>query len=467
MESAIKVHSNSEHLIKCKENKRITIISLFVIFPILLLINIDFTSIYILIPPIAKNFNLTTAQSSWLVTLYLLFFGVPTIISGRLGDIYGQRPLLYCGLSLFALSSLLCGLTHNYGQLLIARSLQGLSAALMWPNITVIGFNLFPKSKKNMGIAIVVSAIGFGMALGPIFGGMITSYFGWRWVFFMNIPLSIVIGFFLLALVGDCAKIKSPSISFLGPALLILALGSFILGLNQLPTQSNLYAYSICFIIISLILGAIFLFIERKATRPILSRKIRNNRLFWHGCALRIVSVTPFYIVLFVISALLENNFRLNPFKTGLLFLPLTATMGICSLINSKISRVICPRLMLTTSAVSYIAGFIILLTLIPTSQYWLISLTLAFIGLGFSFASSAALSIGIHSVPIKMQGAATGVFYTASMTTGLITIAASSYVLSYFDSGLNVSDAAFHLIMTGGVVFSLILMGLSLKRIQ
>lgn len=293
--------------------RKTLIISLLVVLPVIVLINVDFSGIYVLVHPIAKTLHLSLNQVSWVVTLYLLFFAAPTILGGRLGDLFGSRNVLFAGLVLFIFTSLFCGLAQHEIPLLIARALQGFAGALMWPNVTTIGFNAFSVEKKAFGIGVVTSAVGFGLAVGPIYSGLIAHYLSWHWVFLLNVPIITIVAVITLWNVENRVYGQSAGVDWWGSLLLLLALGAFILGLNQLPVHAMWHADALWFIIAAVLLMLAFIGVEHRVSYPIIPSSFRRNGAFWYSCLLRFLSVAPFYVILFVIPALLEDNFGLNP----------------------------------------------------------------------------------------------------------------------------------------------------------
>ena len=193
----------------------------------IMMLNIELTAMYVILEPIRGSIPMSFNQLPWIITSYMLLFGSVMAIAGKLGDVYGHRTILVIGLILFGLTSLTGGMASVVTVLLVARALQGLSAALIFPMATAIAFNVIPKQHKGLGIGLVTSAIGFSLAAGPLFGGVLADFLNWRWVFFINIPLVMLSLLLTFKYVEKSAVIKTSRVDFVGGLMLVFINGLF------------------------------------------------------------------------------------------------------------------------------------------------------------------------------------------------------------------------------------------------
>ena len=152
----------------------------------------DFVAFSVALPAMEKEFHADLTTVQWVITGYALVFGVLIISGGRLADMFGRRRIFFIGAAVFAMFSLLGGLAADVYMLLAARALMGIGGALMWPAVLGMTFALLPVSRAALGGSLVMSVAGFGNAIGPLLGGVLTDTVGWRWIFFLNVPVALL-----------------------------------------------------------------------------------------------------------------------------------------------------------------------------------------------------------------------------------------------------------------------------------
>jgi len=157
-----------------------------------LLSGIDMTAFNLALVWIQKDLRLTLSATDWVINSYFLAFAAFLVPAGRLGDIYGHKPLFLIGMTLFAISAFMGGLADKGWQLIWARGIQGIGGALFWPGIQSITMHLFPKERVTRILGIIMGIGGIGFAGGPYFSGLILQYLSWRYVFWMNVPIAFL-----------------------------------------------------------------------------------------------------------------------------------------------------------------------------------------------------------------------------------------------------------------------------------
>ncbi len=153
---------------------------------------LDLTIVNIAIPSILDGLQASLDQILWVLNAYSLLFAVLLITSGRLGDIFGPRTIFACGLAVFTVGSAASGLAHDVTWLIVARAVQGLGAALMSPQGLPFITSLFPAERRGGPFAAMGMLSGVAVLAGPTLGGFIVTHFGWRWIFFLNVPIGII-----------------------------------------------------------------------------------------------------------------------------------------------------------------------------------------------------------------------------------------------------------------------------------
>ncbi len=194
----------------------------------------DFTALSVAIPAIESTFHTDVTTAQWVINGYALVFGVAIVTGGRLADMFGRRRVFFIGCVLFAVFSLLGGAAPNVGTLLGARAVMGIGGALMWPAIMGMTYALLPKGKEGLAGGLILGAAGFGNAVGPLIGGALTDTLGWRWIFFLNLPIAafaILVTWKVVA--RDAPSTAERQLDFLGVATLSIGLLSLLLALDQ------------------------------------------------------------------------------------------------------------------------------------------------------------------------------------------------------------------------------------------
>ncbi|MEX0696828.1 MAG: MFS transporter [Dongiaceae bacterium] len=150
----------------------------------------DFTALSVALPAIEAAFGADVTTVQWVINGYALVFGVLIVSGGRLADMFGRRRIFFVGSAIFALFSLVGGLAPNIGILLASRALMGVGGAMMWPAILGMTYGLLPKDRAGLAGGLILGAAGFGNAVGPLLGGALTDAIGWRWIFYLNLPIA-------------------------------------------------------------------------------------------------------------------------------------------------------------------------------------------------------------------------------------------------------------------------------------
>jgi MFS family permease len=151
----------------------------------------DFSAINVALPTMESDFHTNVNTIQWVVNAYALTFGVMIVTGGRLADMFGRRNAFFLGTAIFATMSALGGAAQTETWLILTRTLMGIGGALMWPAILGMTYGLLPEEKAGLAGGIIIGAAGLGNAIGPLVGGVLTDALSWRWIFFLNVPVSI------------------------------------------------------------------------------------------------------------------------------------------------------------------------------------------------------------------------------------------------------------------------------------
>ncbi|KAA0770705.1 MFS transporter [Bacillus sp. AR2-1] len=299
---------------------------------------IDTTIMNIALPAIQSSVNTSLEKMSWVLNVYTMTIAVLAIPLGRMADIFGKAKMYILGLIIFGGGSVLCAFANTGDFLIFSRFVQSVGAAILFPTSMVMGVSAMPLAKRHVALAILGVTQGLSAAMGPVIGGIITQNFGWRWVFFVNVPiciLGIILCCFMLQIKNEERIISK--IDWIGLLLSSAAIFSFTLILvkgNTWGWQSNIALF--CYVIstISLIL---FVLVERKIHNPMVNLKLFQDRMFVGASIVVILSnlfligvtvLLPTFLTKIQGRTEIEAAFLVTPISAMIFFVsPVAATL--------------------------------------------------------------------------------------------------------------------------------------------
>jgi len=299
---------------------------------------IDTTIMNIALPAIQSSVNTSLEKMSWILNVYTMTIAVLAIPLGRVADIFGKAKMYILGLIIFGGGSVLCAFANTGDFLIFSRFIQSIGAAILFPTSMVIGVSAMPLAKRHVALAILGVTQGLSAAMGPVIGGIITQNFGWRWVFFVNVPICIL-GIMLCCIM---LQIKNEEriiskIDWVGLLLSSTAIFSFTLILvkgNTWGWQSNIALSCYAISTISLIL---FVLVERKIHNPMVNLKLFQDRMFVGASIVVILSnlfligvtvLLPTFLTKIQGRTEIEAAFLVTPISAMIFFVsPVAATL--------------------------------------------------------------------------------------------------------------------------------------------
>jgi EmrB/QacA subfamily drug resistance transporter len=291
---------------------------------------LDVTVVTVALPAVQYDLHATYANVQWILAGYQLSFAVGLITGGRLGDIFGRRRMFLYGVVAFVLASLLCGTAQTGGWLIAARLLQGLTAALMYPQTFSIIQVSFPPQKRAAAFGLLGATIGISGVAGPLLGGLLVDWdlFGWGWrtIFMINVPVGIFALITAWLLLDESRAPDRPKIDLVGMAIVTLGLGALLFGLIQ-GRDAN-WAWWVW----ALMLGSLpvlLLFVLHQRARqaagssPLLDLRMFSGSRFGTGMLIVLVFFSGVSALFFVYAVYLQAGFGFTPMHAGLAFLPI------------------------------------------------------------------------------------------------------------------------------------------------
>jgi EmrB/QacA subfamily drug resistance transporter len=393
---------------------------------------LDVAIVNVALPSIKTDLNFSPANLQWVISAYAILFGGALLLGGRLADLLGRRRLFVAGLALFTLSSLLCGLAWSESSLIAFRALQGLGGAMLAPAALSLLMTTFAEGReRNLALGIYGAASGSGAAAGVLLGGLLTSYLGWSWVFFINVPVGVAaIALTPLLLRESRAGLAHRHFDFPGAASITAGLMLLVYAMTHATSDGWGAGTTIGLLAGASVLVLSFIAIELRSPSPLLPLRIfRVRSLTGANVAMAIVGSVAFS-EFFVLTLYLQDVLHYSAMQSGAAFVAFAGTV----VVTSNIAQVVVGRVGvrptltagLLASAVSVAA-----LTRLPLDGHYFWDLFPWFVlggaGMGLSFVPVTIASL--TGVERSDAGVASGLINTSRQIGGAIGLAAVSTI--------------------------------------
>jgi EmrB/QacA subfamily drug resistance transporter len=397
--------------------------------------SLDTNIVIIALPTIVSDIHVSLLTLVWIVLGYWLVTASILLNLGRLSDMFGRVKLYNIGFITFTVGSALCSLSQTGEQLLLFRVIQSLGAAFLFSNSAAIITDAFPENERGKALGLNQISIVVGSVMGLILGGFLTSYLGWRSIFWINIPIGVFATIWSHTKLHELGTIKKERIDWIGNATLTIGLFLILVGitfgslqiLNGVPFEMYLFVIGGIFLI------ALFVFVERNIIKPMVDFSLFKIKSFLGGnIAIFFNAIARGAFTLMMTFYLQGSTMKLNPLDAGIYLLPVSISLSIFGPVSGWISdkygsRVISP-IGLFISAI----GFFMLTSLGTKSTFLETLLPLALIGTGMGiFASPNRASI-MNSVPRHQRGIAAGTSTMFVLTGSTLSLGLAFLIISH-----------------------------------
>ncbi len=386
----------------------------------------DVTIVNVALPSIAISLHTTISWLQWIVAAYTLSFAGLLLTAGHLGDQYGEKYLFQCGVGLFAMTSLTCGLSTSALWLTIFRLLQGISAAFIVPtSLALINATYTDHQSRAKAIGIWGAIGGIAAATGPVLGAVLTTLFNWRAVFFVNVPISIICILLTIKYTQVNVRTKKIAFDFTGQLFAIITIAVLAFGLIEAGRLGWLALPVIIALVIFIFASIIFIIIEKNLEQPMLPLTFFKNRYFSFSLLVGLIMNLGFYGELFVLPLYFQHIRDYSVMKTGLALFPLMAMVALSSYLSGKMSSNVEPKWPMLIGLGISTFGFVSLLIITTKAPaYWIFIVPFAMMGFGIAFAMPAATLIIMHAVSKDKKGIASGAFNASRQIGSLVGVA-------------------------------------------
>ncbi|WDF83277.1 MFS transporter [Lacticaseibacillus pabuli] len=392
---------------------------------------LDTTIMNIALPAIQHGLNVSLDSLTWALNVYTIFFAVLTIPLGQIADRLGRNRVYVFGLALFIAGSIISASAPAVWTLIIGRAVQSVGAAIVFPSSMTIGLGATDLRDRKIVLTILGMTQGFAATLGPVVGGVITTWLGWRWVFWINVPLGLIAMALCLNLLPmhQAESAKHKGIDLAGMFTAMIMLFSLTVGLIYGRAWGWLDARIIGLFAVMIISLIVFVQVERRVRYPMVPLELFKSRQFSGSALASVIAQMLIVGVSVILPTFLTNVQNHTELVAALLITPMSVMTLLVSPISGALLDRLGPRLMVFTGMFLLVIGYAILATMNPT-VYWEMCLACIFVGSGF----------GVIAGPIMILGAAdfTGPMLTASQSVlGVIKQIGTLLAVAIFVSAL------------------------------
>ncbi|HEV2402748.1 MAG TPA: MFS transporter [Candidatus Saccharimonadales bacterium] len=395
---------------------------------------LDISIVNVMLPTVQRAFHLSQTNLQWVITAYTLAFGGFLLLGGRAADFFGRRRVFLVGVSMFALASLADGLSQSGGMLIGLRALQGLAGAFMSPAALSIVLVTYKEGhERNLALSVWGAVASGGAAVGVLLGGIITQYLGWRWNFFVNVPvgLFVVLGAWQLLTKHESEE-KQTSLDLPGAVLVTSGLMLLVYGLTKAPTDGWLSHRVLVYFAMSTMLLIGFIINEARTKKPLMPLSIFRIRNVSGANTIQLLIAASLFSVFFFTTLYVQNILGYSPVRTGFSFLPIPFAVALSATNAPRLMKRIGFKPLLIIGP--FIAGIgLFLLAHLSVHSNYATHILPGFIvmGLGLGLTFVSVLVAATSGVAGHLSGLASGLVNTAQQVGGSLGLAVLSAIAS------------------------------------
>jgi EmrB/QacA subfamily drug resistance transporter len=387
---------------------------------------LDATVVGIALPTIGRAFHSGVGTLQWVVSGYSLTLAAFLLLGGSLGDRMGRKRVFSVGVVWFAIASMCCGIAPNAGVLIGARVFQGVGGALLAPASLAILQASFREKDRSRAIGAWSGLGGVATAAGPLLGGYLILAGSWRWVFFINLPVSVVV---LVITARHVPESRDPStaghVDALGAGVAVLFLAGLTYGLIEAPSHGWTSPAVLASLLVAGVTGPVFLLVEHASAHPMLPLGVFRTRQFSGANAVTFIVYGALGGALFLLPVELQLVVHYSPLESGLALLPVTAIMLVFSARSGQLAARIGPRLQMSAGPVVVGAGLLLLTRATHSGSYaeWVLPAVIVF-GAGLSLTVAPLTATAMAAAPAEHAGVASAVNNVVARAAGLLAVA-------------------------------------------
>jgi MFS family permease len=416
------------------------------------------SAINLALPAIGADLHVNAISLSWVVSSALLASAIFLLPFGKLGDIIGRKKVFTFGIILFTLATLLIVFTHSFVSLIVLRTIQGFSSAMIFGTSLAILTSVFPAGERGWAMGIQVTATYLGLSTGPVIGGVLTHSLGWRSIFVLLFFIGVICIYLVFSkMKSEWADARGEKFDWKGSVIYGVSLFAFMYGFSKLPSATGWI-----FLASGITAAVIFLFFEERIEHPVFHAKffLTNKVLAFSGLA-ALINYSATSAIGFFMSLYLQYLKGLDARAAGLIMISQPLAMALLSPVAGKLSDRKNPGVIASAGMGITGIGLILLCFINASTPFYLIICLLILMGVGFALFSSPNSNAIMSSVEKRYLGIASGVVGTMRMIGQMMSMGIAMMLISLYIGKQTINPATSPGLMaamkTGFIIFSIL----------
>ncbi|MGD9911039.1 MULTISPECIES: MFS transporter [Methanothrix] len=411
------------------------------------------SSINIALPAIGSELSMDAVMLSWISTAFLLAAAVFLVPFGRLADIYGRKRIFGYGIALFTLASILAPVSRSASMIIAARFVQGVGAAMIFGTAVAILTSVFPLRKRGRVIGINAASVYLGLSLGPVLGGILTQYLGWRSLFVATVPIGALALALLMNLRGEWADARGERFDLSGSLVYGISIMALVYGMSLLPSSAGR------FVTVAGLAGLVlFLYLETKAENPVIEVDLfKSNRVFALSNLAALINYSATFATGFLLSLYLQYIKALDPRSAGLVLLAQPLMMTILSPLTGRLSDRMEPRLVASAGMAITLLSIVPFVFLDERTPVWFIGAVLLLLGFGLALFTPPNTNAIMSSVERKYYGIASATLGTMRLLGQMLSMSLAMVIFAIYIGRVEITpDTYSSLIESSRIAFAI-----------
>ncbi len=408
---------------------------------------LDITVVNVALPDIQRSLHSTFSDLQWVVDAYSLTLAAFLLTAGVIGDMFGRREVFAIGLAVFSVSSLICGVSTTSLMLNLARGAQGVGGAIMFATSLALIAQAFQGRDRGTAFGIFGAVTGGAVAVGPLVGGAITSSIGWRWIFFVNVPIGVIAILVTLSKVQESRDLTPRRIDWVGFVTFSASLFMLVFALVRGNDAGWSSPQIVGLLVGAVVLMGVFLVNEWRRRDPMLDTTLFRRPAMVGVSAAAFTLAASIFALFLYLTLYIQDDLGYGPFAAGLRFLPITLLSFIVAPVAGKLTERMPSRILLGTGLLLVAVGLFLMTLISPTSGWTALLPGFILGGAGIGMVNPVLASSAVAVVPPERSGMASGInstFRQVGIATGIAALGAvfQSQITSHVTSALSASPA-------------------------